>query len=96
MGTDTGGFATLPQPDPHAASDPLHYPFRSYDGNVLFECQLAGPRKFDLNKDGVADYGLFADLLAYMRQQPGGEEASELLFRSAEGYLRTWEAALLR
>jgi hypothetical protein len=28
-----------------------------------------------------------------MRQQEGGEAASRLLFRSAEGYLQTWEAA---
>jgi microsomal dipeptidase-like Zn-dependent dipeptidase len=94
LGTDTGGFSTLPQPDPNAAGNPLHYPFRSYDGKVLFECQLAGPRTYNLNKDGVADYGLFADLLAYMRQQDGGDAASKLLFRSAEGYLRTWEAAI--
>jgi microsomal dipeptidase-like Zn-dependent dipeptidase len=94
LGTDTGGFSKLPQPDPGAATNPLHYPFRSYDGQVLFECQLAGPRTYNLNKDGVADYGLFADLLAYMRQQDGGEAASKLLFRSAEGYLRTWEAAI--
>jgi microsomal dipeptidase-like Zn-dependent dipeptidase len=94
VGSDTGGFNAAPPPDPTAASHPLQYPFRSYDGNVLFFCQLAGSRVFNLNKDGVADYGLYADLLAYMRQQPGGEEASRLLFRSAEGYLRTWEAAI--
>jgi microsomal dipeptidase-like Zn-dependent dipeptidase len=94
VGSDTGGFNAAPGPDPAAAGHPLHYPFRSYDGNVLFFCQLAGSHAFNLNKDGVADYGLYADLLAYMRQQPGGEEATRLLFQSAEGYLRTWEAAL--
>jgi microsomal dipeptidase-like Zn-dependent dipeptidase len=94
VGSDTGGFNAAPRPDPAAASHPLQYPFHSYDGNVLFFCQLAGSRTFNLNKDGVADYGLYPDLFAYMRQQPGGEEASRLLFRSAEGYLRTWEAAV--
>jgi hypothetical protein len=94
LGTDTGGFNSSPGPDPGAASTPLHYPFRSYDGNVQFACQLAGPRKFDLNRDGVANYGLYADLLAYMRQQNGGDAATKLLFRSAEGYLQTWEAAI--
>jgi hypothetical protein len=96
LGTDTGGFSSLPQPDPGAANNPLHYPFHSYDGKVQFVCQLAGPRKFDLNTDGVANYGLFADLLAYMRQQRGGDAASSLLFHSAEGYLRTWNAAIHR
>jgi hypothetical protein len=60
---------------------------------VQFACQVAGERKYDLNKDGVANYGLYADLLAYMRQQTGGRAASRLLFGSAEAYLRTWRRA---
>jgi microsomal dipeptidase-like Zn-dependent dipeptidase len=93
IGTDTGGFAATPEPDPAAEERPLRYPFRSYDGKVSFVCQVAGQRKFDLNKDGVANYGLYADLLAYMRAQTGGKRASRLLFRSAESYLRTWRRA---
>jgi microsomal dipeptidase-like Zn-dependent dipeptidase len=93
LGTDTGGFAASPGPDPAAEERPLRYPFRSYDGNVSFACQIAGGRKFDLNKDGVAQYGMYADLLAYMRQQTGGKRASRLLFNSAEAYLRTWRRA---
>ena len=93
LGTDTGGFAASPGPDPAAEQRPLRYPFRSYDGKVSFACQIAGGRKFDLNKDGVAQYGMYADLLAYMRQQTGGERASRLLFNSAEAYLRTWRRA---
>ena len=93
LGTDTGGFAAAPEPDPAATERPLAYPFRSYDGKVTFVCGVTGERKFDLNKDGVAQYGMYADLLAYMRQQTGGEEASKLLFNSAEAYLRTWRKA---
>ncbi len=93
LGTDTGGFSAAPEPDPAAEERPLAYPFRSYDGKVSFVCQIAGGRKFDLNKDGVAQYGMYADLLAYMRQQTGGERASKLLFNSAEAYLRTWRRA---
>jgi len=93
VGTDTGGFSAAPGPDPAAQQKPLAYPFRSYDGKVSFACQIAGGRKFDLNKDGVAQYGMYADLLAYMRQQTGGKRASRLLFNSAEAYLRTWRRA---
>jgi microsomal dipeptidase-like Zn-dependent dipeptidase len=93
LGTDTGGFSAAPEPDPGAAERPLKYPFRSYDGKVSFVCQVAGGRKFDLNKDGVAQYGMYADLLAYMREQTGGKRASRLLFNSAEAYLRTWRRA---
>ena len=95
LGTDTGGFSAAPGPDPAAAENPLEYPFRSYDGKVSFICQVAGERRFDLNKDGVAQYGMYADLLAYMREQAGGRRASRMLFNSAEAYLRTWRRAEL-
>jgi hypothetical protein len=90
LGSDTGGFSELPAPDPEAARDPLRYPFRSYGSAVSFLCQQTGQRTYDLNRDGVAHYGLFADLLAYMRQKKDGNAASALLYRSAEAYLRTW------
>jgi hypothetical protein len=93
LGTDTGGFSTLPGPDDDAAANPLAYPFQSRDGRVTFRRQRTGERTFDLNADGVAHYGLFADLLADMRGVPGGRRATKLLFGSAEAYLETWERA---
>ena len=62
LGTDTGGFSSLPGPRDDAAQNPLAYPFKSYDGKVTFTRQHTGDRYFDLNTDGVAHYGLFADL----------------------------------
>ena len=93
LGTDTGGFSATVEPDPAAEEKPLIYPFKSYDGKVSFVCAVTGKRKFDLNKDGVAQYGMYADLLAYMRRQPGGKRASRLLFNGAEAYLRSWRRA---
>jgi microsomal dipeptidase-like Zn-dependent dipeptidase len=90
IGTDTNGFASLPGPD---AKDPLHYPFRSYDGRLMFTRERTGQRTFDLNTDGVAHYGLIADLFADMQHAPGGGRALSLLFRSAEAYLETWQRA---
>jgi microsomal dipeptidase-like Zn-dependent dipeptidase len=90
LGSDTGGFNALPEPDPQ---HPLAYPFRAHGARVSLTREVAGSRTYDLAKDGVADYGLFADLIASMRAQPGGAEATALLFRSAEAYLRTWAAA---
>ena len=52
------------------AADPLRYPFRSFDGRVTFDRQHTGERSFDLNTDGVAHYGLFADLLADVQRRP--------------------------
>jgi microsomal dipeptidase-like Zn-dependent dipeptidase len=94
LGTDTGGFASLPAPEADAATNPLHYPFRSYDGKVRFSRQRTGTRTFDINADGVAHYGLMPDLLANVRRSGGGSEALRTLFGSAEAYLRTWERAV--
>jgi len=91
LGTDTGGFNALPGAD--AATTPLRYPFRSYDGEVTFARQRTGERTYDLNRDGVAHYGLFADLIADMQQQPGGTDALRPFFRSAEAYLEMWQRA---
>ncbi len=95
LGTDTGGFSSLPGPRPDAPQSPLAYPFRSYDGKVLFERQQTGDRGFDLNADGVAHYGLIADLVGDMQQHGGGAALSPL-FRSAEAYLRMWKLAYAR
>jgi hypothetical protein len=95
LGTDTGGFSSLPEPRPDAAQSPVNYPFRALYCNVRLQRQRSGDRTFDLNSDGVAHYGLIPDLLADA-QQHGGDPALRTLFRSAEGYLRMWELAYAR
>ncbi|HET8672505.1 MAG TPA: hypothetical protein VFL87_02645 [Thermoleophilaceae bacterium] len=94
IGTDTGGFASQPGARPDAATRPLRYPFRSYDGRVTFMRERTGTRTFDLNTDGVAHYGLMADLVADMQQRSSSRRALPSLFRSAEAYLRTWQRAV--
>jgi microsomal dipeptidase-like Zn-dependent dipeptidase len=90
MGSDTGGFNELPGPP----KTPLTYPFRPYRGHVLFDRQRTGTRAFDLTNDGVAHYGLIADLLAKVQTEPHGREALGLLFHSAEAYLEMWQRAV--
>src|SRR5439155_476549 len=68
----------------------LDYPFRSFDRRVVFGRERTGDRTFDLNTDGVAHYGLLADLLADMQRQTDGRRAMAALFGSAAAYLRTW------
>jgi hypothetical protein len=94
LGTDTGGLNALPGPEPDARTKPLPKSFRSYDRRVTFVCEVSGSRTFNLNKDGVAHYGLFPDLLARMQRRRGGKTALRLLFRSAEAYLETWQRAV--
>ena len=95
LGTDTGGFSSLPGPRPDAAQAPLSYPFRGLYCKVTFKRQQNGSRSYDLNTDGLAHYGLIADLLADM-QQHGGAAALRSLFRSAEAYERMWRLAYAR
>jgi Membrane dipeptidase (Peptidase family M19) len=91
IGSDTGGFSSLPAPRSDAKTNPLPYPFRSYDGKVSFARERTGTRTFDLNTDGVAHYGLLPDLLADTERAPGGRRALALLFNSAEAYLEMWQ-----
>jgi hypothetical protein len=93
LGTDTNGFSSLPAPRPDATAPPLRYPFRSYDGSVTFTRERTGTRTFDLNRDGVAQYGLVADLIADMQHTAAGRRALPLLFNSAEAYVDTWQRA---
>jgi hypothetical protein len=95
LGTDTGGFSSLPGPRPDAAQAPLTYPFKALYCNVQLQRQQTGSRTFDLNTDGLAHYGLIPDLLADMQQHGGGPQL-RALFRSAEAYLRMWELAYAR
>jgi microsomal dipeptidase-like Zn-dependent dipeptidase len=91
LGTDVGGFSSLPGPRSDAARRPLRYPFTM--SGFRFERQRSGERVFDLNRDGVAHYGLVADLIADVRQR-GGRRALRSLYRSAGAYLRMWRQAL--
>ena len=47
---------------------------------------------FDLNKDGVANYGMYADWLAELRVLAGRPILTDM-FHGAEAYLEMWERA---
>ncbi|MCW2990338.1 MAG: hypothetical protein JWM73_932 [Solirubrobacterales bacterium] len=92
LGSDTGGFNSLPGPAPVKVA----YPFRSLAGDVRFTRERTGTRTFDFNADGMAHYGLLPDLLSGVRGARRGKRAASLLLHSAEAYLRTWERAQVR
>src|SRR5206468_7432727 len=75
LGSDTGGFNALPGPAADAAKRPLRYPFRSFDRRVKFSRERTGTKTFDVNRDGMAHYGLLPDLLANVQRQPRGRRA---------------------
>ncbi|MCF4121109.1 hypothetical protein L1785_08950 [Antribacter sp. KLBMP9083] len=95
FGSDVNGLAVQPGVRLDAAADPLEYPFTAPNGAV-FDRQVLGARTWDLNTDGVAQYGLYADWMADILAQAGedGPELEEELMRGAEAYVRMWEDAV--
>jgi hypothetical protein len=88
-GADLGGLSH--QPDA-AADGGITYPFRSYDRRVTFQRQRTGERTFDYNKEGVAQYGLYADWFEDLRRV-GGNALARDMWDGAEAYLEMWERA---
>ena len=89
FGLDMNGFGGTAGPREDASSNPVTYPFRSFDGGSVLERQRTGERTWDVNTDGVAHYGLFPDYVEDIRLV-GGEGVVDDLARGAESYLRTW------
>jgi hypothetical protein len=59
---------------------------------VHFDQETWGSRTFDINTDGVANYGLWPDWIEALRRA-GHEDRVRALFHSAEDYLQMWERA---
>lgn len=91
-GADGNGFGSQGSPRNPAPDEAVTYPFESFDGNVTFDKQVSGVREFDINKDGVAHYGLYPDWTEDLRQI-AGDEIVEDMGRGAEAYLQMWERA---
>jgi hypothetical protein len=88
-GADMNGLAEESEP---SSATPIRYPFSSYDGKVSFTREVWGRRTFDLNRDGVANYGMYADWLAELRLLAGRPILTDM-FHGAEAYLQMWERA---
>jgi hypothetical protein len=88
-GSDMNGLAAQSAP---TAMHPVGYPFRSADGRVSFQRERWGQRLFDINKDGVANYGMYADWLEELRILGGPPMVNDMM-GGAEAYLETWERA---
>ena len=75
--------------------NPVEYPFTGM-GGVTVDKQRAGERVYDINVDGVAQYGLYPDWIEDLRQVAGGADGTAIvddMARGAEAYLQTWERA---
>jgi microsomal dipeptidase-like Zn-dependent dipeptidase len=93
FGADANGFHA--QPEARGADKPnaVSYPFTSLDGRVTFGQQVSGQRVWDVNVDGVAQYGLHPDWMQQLRLLAGAPIADDLM-NGAEAYLQTWERSI--
>ncbi|AVZ41234.1 hypothetical protein CT688_11115 [Dietzia sp. JS16-p6b] len=91
-GSDVNGLAHLADARPSAATDPLVYPFTALSGEVMDRWRF-GDRVYDLNVDGVAQYGLYADWAADLlhRAGPDRPELERQLMGGAEAWTANWE-----
>lgn len=92
FGSDMNGFGAQGDPRGADAPAPVTYPFTGL-GGVRIDRQRSGERVFDINADGVAHYGLYADWVEDAEHVAGtdGDALAADLSRGAEAYLQTWE-----
>lgn len=90
-GADINGLGAQGDPRPDAAANPVRYPFTGL-GGVRVNRQVSGSRVYDINRDGVAHYGLYPDWLQDLRMQAGNAIIKDMA-RGPEAYLQMWERA---
>jgi microsomal dipeptidase-like Zn-dependent dipeptidase len=93
FGADSNGFHAQPPARGADKPNPVTYPFKSLDGRITFDRQVSGQRVYDVNVDGVAQYGLHPDWMQQLRLLAGQPIADDLM-SGAEAYLQTWERAV--
>ena len=97
-GADMNGLGAQGDPRGSDAPDPVTYPFRGL-GGVRVAQQHAGERVYDVNVDGVAQYGLYPDWIEDLTHVADAGRAGDGallrddLERGAEAYLQMWERA---
>ena len=85
----TSSAARAPAP----TKNPVVYPFKSWDGKQTISKLTTGQHTWDVNTDGIANYGLFPDWLEDIRKV-GGNGIVKDFGRGAEAYLEMWERAV--
>jgi hypothetical protein len=92
FGADINGLGAQGDPRPGAAThNPVTYPFKGL-GGVTINKQVSGQRVYDINKDGVAQYGLYPDWVEDLRHLAGNAIVKDMS-RGPEAYLQMWERA---
>jgi hypothetical protein len=92
-GDDMNGFAAKSGPREGNEKNPVVYPFKSFDGGTTLERNRARKRVWDINKDGMDQFGLFPDWVEDLRIVTGDDQIIRDLSLGTEAYLQMWERA---
>jgi len=94
FGADINGLGAQGDPRGAGVRNKVSYPIRGL-GGVRIQKQHAGKRVYDINTDGVAQYGLYPDWVEDLRKVAGrdGGEIVDDMARGPEAYLQMWERA---
>jgi len=95
FGADINGLGAQGDPRGTKIANPVTYPITGFHG-VKVAQQVSGKRVYDINRDGVAHYGLYPDWIADISKVAGrdGAALNADMMRGAEAYLQTWERAV--
>ncbi|MFA6300058.1 MAG: hypothetical protein WC642_12875 [Nocardioides sp.] len=95
FGADINGLGAQGDPRGADVANKVRYPFRGING-IRVKRQTAGKRVFDINRDGVAQYGLYPDWVEDLRKVAGrdGVAIVDDMARGAEAYLQMWERTM--
>jgi hypothetical protein len=97
-GADMNGLGAQGNTRGADVPNPVTYPFAGLNG-VEIEQQHAGERVYDINVDGVAQYGLYPDWIQDLGKVADAEHAGDGaaieddMARGTEAYLQMWERA---
>ncbi|MCW2765180.1 MAG: hypothetical protein JWO11_1139 [Nocardioides sp.] len=93
-GADINGLGAQGSPRGADVANKVTYPFKGLNGITVTK-QHAGKRVYDINKDGVAQYGLYPDWIQDLSKVAGkdGSDIADDMARGAEAYLQMWERA---
>jgi hypothetical protein len=94
FGADINGLGAQGNPRGGDVANKVTYPFTGLNG-ITVDKQHAGKRVYDINVDGVAQYGLYPDWVEDLTHVAGkdGTDIGEDMARGAEAYLQMWERA---
>ncbi|MEO9321884.1 hypothetical protein ABFT23_00230 [Nocardioides sp. C4-1] len=98
FGADINGLGAQGNPRGAGVRNQVTYPFKGING-ITVQRQRAGRRVYDINRDGVAQYGLYPDWIQDLTKVAGaarrgdGAAIFDDMTRGPEAYLQMWERA---